>query len=679
MRADVRGEIRLVLLLFVLSSVWLAAIYASTFLISSASNDDYWLWTHDKWQSPSEHPQYKFFELIGRPLQAEIAGWFGCIARTVEALWKVRLITLALLATSMTFLAYWAFRSLHSKLAAFSMIGMIFVLPGIQAAMAWVAVAPFVFALLLGLVAAAALRFVRFREWFCCWKRGKKEFASAIVQTLVGGLVAIGAMWAALQVYPPWALSFFLPIMITFLFPRGLDLRDRYSALVRDVLFFLVVGTGYFLHHRLVSLPQLLAENPGYIEPSGYAFALTPDLLSKVRVFLIEYLPAQLNLWSVYPRHWVGGVVLAVILAGLLTAAGRSVTAWRGRRVAALRHGVLWLTAVVAILLLGNATLIIPSEGHGHYRMLFMGTAMLALVVAWALRQVCGLFGPGGLVRPWALLLAGLMVAGGALAYVNVLYSVLNLHVERRFIEGAIVQHLAAEGKLEVIEIIQPDSAQSLYGFPAVGDEFHLLSSSSDMYPWMIRSILIPHLRGSPESPTWRIPIILTRKQAARSTRKGTLVIDMSALQKPSVLHTQPTRNNWTLSASRVSGRHHIEKAFDRSTNPDDFWEVGGPFPVWITIAFPSPRDIRGYSYSVGENGSRLPSAWRVEGSLDGSNWTTVDVQEQQTGWRPYETRKFDFANPGTFSILRITFLAGVNPVFLRIYEISLHESVSTD
>ncbi len=101
---------------------------------------------------------------------------------------------------------------------------------------------------------------------------------------------------------------------------------------------------------------------------------------------------------------------------------------------------------------------------------------------------------------------------------------------------------------------------------------------------------------------------------------------------------------------------------------------------IMISALFNCDKDFSRTQLRVGSRyRSRLPSGWRVEGSLDGSNWTTVDVQEQQTGWRPYETRKFDFANPGTFSILRITFLTGIDPAFLRIHEISLHESVSTD
>jgi hypothetical protein len=143
------------------------------------------------------------------------------------------------------------------------------------------------------------------------------------------------------------------------------------------------------------------------------------------------------------------------------------------------------------------------------------------------------------------------------------------------------------------------------------------------------------------------------------------------------VLHTADSVNTGPLGSA---------KAFDGK--PDSFWETvaisrgGGPFPHWLQIDFGTqPKTIRGYTLQTGSHGKdgtdstgRMPKDWRFEGSNDGSDWTVLDTQADQTDWKVNERRTYSCANPGSFQYYRLYITAGVNPNILRLYELEMME-----
>lgn len=64
------------------------------------------------------------------------------------------------------------------------------------------------------------------------------------------------------------------------------------------------------------------------------------------------------------------------------------------------------------------------------------------------------------------------------------------------------------------------------------------------------------------------------------------------------------------------------------------------------------------------------PSAWTLEGSNDGINWTAVDTRTAQTFNSRGETRPFKIATPGTFQQFRLTVTAGAPSVALSEFEL---------
>jgi hypothetical protein len=114
------------------------------------------------------------------------------------------------------------------------------------------------------------------------------------------------------------------------------------------------------------------------------------------------------------------------------------------------------------------------------------------------------------------------------------------------------------------------------------------------------------------------------------------------------------------------------DRGFDGSRAPSSFWEAGGPFPVDLVVILPHPATIDAYGLSAGETGDRMPASWLLEGSLDGRNWTKLDLQVRVPPWKADESRTFRIGINDSVRQLRFHFLAGYHPTILRIYEIEL-------
>jgi len=128
------------------------------------------------------------------------------------------------------------------------------------------------------------------------------------------------------------------------------------------------------------------------------------------------------------------------------------------------------------------------------------------------------------------------------------------------------------------------------------------------------------------------------------------------------------------VTASRQNGDHLIDRAFDSSTAPDDFWEVSGSFPVNLDAAFDHPIAIADYEFLCGENADRMPRAWKVFGSIDGgSTWTELDARKQDGRWPVYSRRTYTIPRPARYGLYRIEFDGSFDPNILRIYEVRFY------
>jgi hypothetical protein len=115
------------------------------------------------------------------------------------------------------------------------------------------------------------------------------------------------------------------------------------------------------------------------------------------------------------------------------------------------------------------------------------------------------------------------------------------------------------------------------------------------------------------------------------------------------------------------------DRAFDRSRNPNSFWEAHH-FPVNLIALLPQSRILSTYTISAGEITNRMPTTWILEGfSEDQALWITLDQQKGVSRWVPDETRSFQIEAAVPVNALRFQFRAGFDSEILRIYEIEIH------
>lgn len=70
-----------------------------------------------------------------------------------------------------------------------------------------------------------------------------------------------------------------------------------------------------------------------------------------------------------------------------------------------------------------------------------------------------------------------------------------------------------------------------------------------------------------------------------------------------------------------------------------------------------------------------MPKAWEIQGSNDGSSWTTLDTRKGETGWISGETRYYDMPNETAYSYLRFAWSGAGSASFsdTRIAEIGFN------
>ena len=90
---------------------------------------------------------------------------------------------------------------------------------------------------------------------------------------------------------------------------------------------------------------------------------------------------------------------------------------------------------------------------------------------------------------------------------------------------------------------------------------------------------------------------------------------------------TSNTSPSGVVTASSFSGGQVPWYAFNGSTGGSNQWISNGAVPQWIQYQFTSAVLIRSYSifYSVASSGR--PVNFNLQGSNDGSSWTTLDTR----------------------------------------------------
>ena len=84
-------------------------------------------------------------------------------------------------------------------------------------------------------------------------------------------------------------------------------------------------------------------------------------------------------------------------------------------------------------------------------------------------------------------------------------------------------------------------------------------------------------------------------------------------------------------------------------------WLVDTP-TSWAQYTLDAPATVVKYALtSANDAPERDPRDWTLEGSVDGTSWTTVDTRTGQTFDQRFQTKTYTVADPASFPIYRLT------------------------
>ncbi|RZL18785.1 MAG: ATP/GTP-binding protein [Pedobacter sp.] len=149
-----------------------------------------------------------------------------------------------------------------------------------------------------------------------------------------------------------------------------------------------------------------------------------------------------------------------------------------------------------------------------------------------------------------------------------------------------------------------------------------------------------------------------------------------AALPKPA---TPPysVRFNGGYVDGNVSAGERIDKLFDNNVLTKFIAEFtsNGNAPTYITYKFFGPPAVANvYTItSANDNHPRDPKSWRLEGSLDGTNFVQLDTRQDVVFSSYFETKLYDFPNTVAYQYYRLTILSNAGDGLMQVAEWTLN------
>lgn len=112
--------------------------------------------------------------------------------------------------------------------------------------------------------------------------------------------------------------------------------------------------------------------------------------------------------------------------------------------------------------------------------------------------------------------------------------------------------------------------------------------------------------------------------------------------------------------------------------DPGTKWLVDTP-TSWAQYTLDGPAEVTGYALtSANDAPERDPRDWTLQGSADGTTWTTVDTQTGQTFGERFQTKVYRVANPASFPIYRLHITGHPSGNLTQLADLELAEAATT-
>jgi glucose/arabinose dehydrogenase len=93
----------------------------------------------------------------------------------------------------------------------------------------------------------------------------------------------------------------------------------------------------------------------------------------------------------------------------------------------------------------------------------------------------------------------------------------------------------------------------------------------------------------------------------------------------------------------------------------------------WVTLKLEKPAAVVNYALtSANDFDGRDPKSWNLQGSTDGTNWTTLDTQTGQTFPQRFQSRQFPFTNTTAYLYYRLNITANGGESLIQLAELRL-------
>lgn len=108
---------------------------------------------------------------------------------------------------------------------------------------------------------------------------------------------------------------------------------------------------------------------------------------------------------------------------------------------------------------------------------------------------------------------------------------------------------------------------------------------------------------------------------------------------------------------------------------------TGQSLPHWLQYQFASAKTIARYKlrpWFIDSGVNRCPTAWTLQGSNNGTDWTELDVRSGVTDWDWYGNvvdHTYDIASPGSYLYYRLNMTANNGDQYTGVEELLLYSS----
>ncbi|MGV9454021.1 GH92 family glycosyl hydrolase [Streptomyces sp. NPDC003635] len=112
---------------------------------------------------------------------------------------------------------------------------------------------------------------------------------------------------------------------------------------------------------------------------------------------------------------------------------------------------------------------------------------------------------------------------------------------------------------------------------------------------------------------------------------------------------------------------------------PSTKWLTFAP-TGWVEFDLATPVKVVTYALtSANDHEERNPADWTLQGSTDGTNWTTVDTRTGESFSEPFQTKTYDIANPGEYRHFRLNITKNNGGDILQLADVQFSRGGSAD